>query len=47
MRDAVVDHWDNRLAHFVAEIENQKIFSSDLLFRKVSFIYETGGFFSP
>lgn len=32
IQKAVTEHWDHRLAMFVAEIENQKIFSSDSLF---------------
>jgi hypothetical protein len=32
---------------FMAEIENLKIYNSDTMFRKLSFFYELGGFFSP
>jgi len=31
----------------MAEIENLKIYNSDTMFRKLSFFYELGGFFSP
>jgi len=31
----------------MAEIENLKIYNSDSMFRKLSFFYESGGFFSP
>ena len=36
-----------RLSLFMAEIENLKIYNSDSMFRKLSFFYELGGFFSP
>lgn len=32
---------------FMGEIENLKISNSDAMFRKLSFFYELGGFFSP
>ena len=32
---------------FMAEIENLKIYNSDPMFRKLPFLYELGGFFSP
>lgn len=46
-RNAVIEHYDIRLSLFMAEIENLKIYNSDSMFRKLSFFYELGGFFSP
>ena len=46
-RNAVIEHLDKRLSLFIAEIENLKIYNSDSMFRKLSFFYESGGFFSP
>lgn len=46
-RNAVTEQCDLRLSMFMAEIENIKIYNSDAMFRKLSFFYELGGFFSP
>lgn len=46
-RVSVSMSWDKKLSLFIAEIENLKIYNSDRLFRKIQFLYETGGFFSP